>query len=153
MAIPFKKHVSGGTDMEPDFAFQLFRQYEELQATYGPFTFLDDDEIDKTPANLIWSSLEVDDGGHIASGQLKGNAVDWYLRASVPNDLKPMEVDVLEVLVFYCPDCDYNGCDFCDEDFMVEIDFERYAASVLSPDRTIESLWAFRKPLGFEYTY
>lgn len=140
--------------MDQEETFRLFAIYETVAATYGPFSFLDEEDISDTPPNLIWTSAEVDDGGHLINGLLRGSAVDWHLVASVACDLEPMAIDIHEVYVFSCSECeDSSACGFCDEDLMVEIDFERYAAATSSPERNVETLWAFRKPLGFDYSY
>lgn len=140
--------------MNKEQAFLLYGIYSKAVATYGDFVFLDEDEIPSTPTNLIWTSVKVDDGGHIVSGLIRDNSVEWHLKASVESELKPREIDIHEVVVFRCLDCDESSnCGFCGQDTMVEIDFERFEASTLPPDRTVETLWAFRKPLGHEYSY
>jgi hypothetical protein len=140
--------------MNQEQAFRLYGIYSQAVATYGDFAFLDEDEIPNTPTSLIWTSVNVDDGGHIISGLIRDKTVSWHLKASVECELKPREIDIHEVLVFRCLDCDgVSSCGFCDQDTMVEIDFERFEALTLPLDRNVETLWAFRKPLGHEYSY
>jgi len=41
--------------------------------------------------------------------------------------------------------------DVCDEDSMVEIDFDRYVGSTPVSNWNADTLWAARKPYGFDY--
>lgn len=138
--------------MESNHAFSLFERYSSVILTYGAFEFLAEDEVANTDASLVWSSCSFDDGGHIINGYSKSSAVDWYLKSSKPWDLEPFDIDVIEVCCFECTDCEgESDCSTCDEDNMVEIDFDLYLSSTTSSERNPETLWGFRKPFGFDY--
>ena len=139
--------------MNKEFIYELFVDSEKLE-TFGDFVFLHPDEISQTDASMVWSSMMFDDGRHLINGCSRSGNVDYYLKSSKPCDLEPFDLDVIEVYCFFCEDCDGDSdCQYCDEDNFVEIDFERYSAETKPSERNQDTLWAFRKPFGFEYKY
>ena len=138
--------------MDSTHAFSLFEKYVALIENYGSFEYLDEDDVAQTDSTFVWSSCSFDDGGHIINGYSQSSAVDFYLKSSNPCELEPFKEDVIEIYLFECTDCDgESDCDACDEDSMVEIDFDRYLASTPASDRNAGSLWAARRPYGFDY--
>ena len=138
--------------MDSTHAFSLFEKYVALIESYGSFEYLDEDDVAQTDSTLVWSSCSFDDGGHIINGYSQSSAVDYYLKSSKPCQLEPFEEDVIEIYLFECTDCDgESDCDVCDEASMVEIDFDRYLSSTQVSDRNPDTVWAARRPYGFDY--
>jgi hypothetical protein len=141
-----------GGFMDSTHAFSLFEKYVALIQTYGSFEYLEEDDVAQTDSKLIWSSCSFDDGGHIINGYSQSSAVDFYWKSSKPCELEPFKEDVIEIYLFECTDCDgESDCDVCDEDSMVEIDFDRYVGSTPVSNWNADTLWAARKPYGFDY--
>jgi hypothetical protein len=138
--------------MESNHAFGLFEKYREVVLNYGAFEFLAEDEVAQTDSSLVWSSCSFDDGEHIINGHSESSAVECYLKSFKPWDLERFDIDVIQVYYFECTGCDGESeCSKCDEDNMVEMDFDLYLASTPIPERNPDTLWEFRKPYGFDY--
>jgi hypothetical protein len=139
--------------MNKEYIFELFTDCEKLEV-FGNFEFLETEAIPYIDSSFVWSSAFFDDGRHIINGVSESLAVDFYLKSSEPCNLEPFQLDVIEVYCFFCDDCDGDSdCKYCDDENLVEIDFERYSAQTKPSDRNPDTLWAFRKPYGFEYNY
>lgn len=138
-------------ELDKEHIWSLYIDYEKLINTHGPFEYLHPDKIPQTDPNLVWSSAFE---GHIINGYSQSSAVDWYLLSAKPFDAEPFSIDVIEVYLFECPDCeDESNCDYCSEENMTEIDFDRYQAATGTSERNPNSLWEFRKPFGFDHEY
>ena len=139
--------------MDGNDVYEMFRRFEDVVEAYGPFQGLDVSEVHETPADLIWSSGEFDDGEHLINGRLNGSAIDLYLRASKPCHLEPFKFAVISTYCFECTDC-YGEpeCLVCEDEGMVEVDFTRYSWAFEAPERNPETIWSFRKPLGHDYS-
>jgi len=136
-------------ELDKEHIWSLYIEYEKLINTYGPFDYLHPDKIPQTDPSLIWSSAFE---GHIINGKSESSAVDWYLVSAKPFESEQFSIDVIEVFLFECPECDdSDNCEFCNEDNMVEIDFDCYQDATSELMRDADSLWRFRKPFGFDY--
>ncbi len=134
-------------------AYMYLTRYLDTIPSFEPFVLVADEEVEQTDPKLVWSSATFDDGSHLINGFSSSSAVDFYLKAGKKWEGEPFEIDVIEVYFLECDRCEGEGDEdcFCEGNAMLEIDFTRYLASTSAENRSPESLWAFRKPYGFEY--
>jgi hypothetical protein len=140
-------------DAEKVAAYMYLNQYIDTIPSFEPFVQVTDEEVQQTDPKLVWSVATFDDGSHLINGFSESSAVDLYLKAAKRWEGEPFEIDAIEVYFLECDICEGEGDEdcFCEGSAMLEIDFARYLASTSPENRNPESLWAFRKPYGFEY--
>ena len=139
--------------MNESHVFGFFQEYASVIERFGPFEYIDDSELDSLKESFVWSQAEVDDGIHLINGLQQGPAVDHHLRGSHQCDEASFTLDVFEVFVFECEECDEDGeCAICEGEQMLEIDFARFLGEYGATTANEAKLWQPRRPLGFDYS-
>jgi hypothetical protein len=136
-------HVSDS----PSYLYEFFIKTKETLETYGPYFEIDEEIIGETNPLQIWSVAEMDDGTHLMNGLLKGPAIDSYLRSNSECALEPHTIDVFISHVTDCLDCDDEGCQVCNDEGMVLIEFADFISFEPVTANSNEELWDSRTAL------
>jgi hypothetical protein len=131
----------------PSYLYEFFIKTKETLDTYGPFFEIEEENIGETNPLQIWSVAEIDDGTHLMNGLLKGPAIDFYLRSNAECAQKPHTIDVFISHVTDCRDCDSEGCEVCDDEGMVFIEFADFISFEPVTANSNEELWESRTAL------
>jgi len=131
----------------PSYLYEFFIKTKETLETYGPYIEIDEENIGETNPLQIWSVAEVDDGTHLMNGFLKGPAIDFYLRSIAECAQEPHTLDVFISYVTNCMDCDDVGCQVCDDEGMVLIEFADFISFEPVIANSNEELWESRTAL------
>lgn len=139
--------------MNESHVFGFFQEYASVIERFGPFEYIDDSELGSVKESFVWSQAEVDDGIHLINGLQQGPAVDHHLRGSQQCNEASFTLDVFEVYVFECEECEEDGeCEICEGEQMLEIDFARFLSNHGAANANEAILWQQRRPLGSDYS-
>jgi hypothetical protein len=131
----------------PSYLYEFFIKTKETLDTYGPYFEISKESIGETNPLQIWSVAEMDDGTHLMNGLLKGPAIDFYLRANAECPHEPHTLDVFISYVTDCIDCDDEGCQVCNDEGVVLIEFADFISFEPVTASSNEELWESRTAL------